>query len=162
MSSYVKCLSVGCVILALIGAANGKGHPHVADADREYTAVFSHVENPCAGESTTLSYEQCIGKEVEFTENHLNAFLAAVRGILADEDGARAGTESAGKVKELDLLNNADRAWREYKKNLCELESTGFDGGSGVVSAKSECEYRVDRQYVSQVADAILLKTLAK
>jgi uncharacterized protein YecT (DUF1311 family) len=144
------------------GAANAERHPHVADADLEYAALFSHGENPCAKESTTLDDEQCIGKEVEFTENHLNMFLAAVRGILADEDGSPAGTESAGKVKELDLLNNADRAWREYKKNLCELEFAGFDSGSGAGSAKSECEYRVDRQYVRQMADAILLKILAK
>jgi len=79
-----------------------------------------------------------------------------------DEECAPAGTESARKVKELDLLNNADRASREYKKNLCELEFAGFDGGSGASSAKSECEYSVDRQYVRQVADAILLKILAK
>jgi uncharacterized protein YecT (DUF1311 family) len=62
----------------------------------------------------------------------------------------------------LDLLNNADRAWREYKKNLCELEFAEFDGGSGAGSAESECEYQADRQYVRQVADVILLKTLAK
>jgi len=162
MSSSAKSLCVGFVIFALIGAANAKDHPHVADADREYAAVFSHGENPCATESTTFGYEQCIGKEVEFTENHLNAFLAAVRGILADEDGAPAGAESAGKVKKLDLLNNADRAWREYKKNLCALGFAELEGGSGASSAESECEYRVDRQYVEQMADAILLKVLAK
>jgi uncharacterized protein YecT (DUF1311 family) len=60
------------------------------------------------------------------------------------------------------MLNSADRAWQEYKNNLCELKFAGFDGGSGASSAKSECEYRVDRQYVKQVADAILLKILAK
>jgi uncharacterized protein YecT (DUF1311 family) len=120
MSSYAKCLSGGFLILALIGAANAKDHSHVADADREYAAVFSHGENPCAKESTTFDYNQCIAKEVEFTESHMDAFLVAVRGILADED-APAGTESARKVKEVDLLNNADRAWWEYKKNLCEL-----------------------------------------
>jgi uncharacterized protein YecT (DUF1311 family) len=162
MSSYMKCFSCTFVFMAFIGAANAKDHPHVADADREYAAIFSHVENPCTKESTTMGYAQCIGKEVEFTENHLNAFLAAVRGILADEDGAPAGAESAGKVKESDLLNNLDRAWQEYKKNLCQLAFAGFDGGSGAGSAKSECEYQADRQYVRQVADAILLKTLAK
>jgi len=89
MPSYAKSLSIGLAILALIGAANAKDHPHVAEADREYAAVFSHVENPCAKESTTLGYEQCMGKEVEFTETHLKAFLAAVRAIPADEAGAR-------------------------------------------------------------------------
>jgi uncharacterized protein YecT (DUF1311 family) len=160
MLRYARCLNVGCVILALMGVANAKDHPHVADADREYAAVFSHADNPCAKASTTLDYEECIGKEVNFTENHLTAFLAAVRGILADEDGVPEGTESGGK--ELDLLSNSDRAWREYKKNLCNLQFAGFDGGSGSSSAESECEYRLDRQYVEQVASAILLKTLAK
>jgi uncharacterized protein YecT (DUF1311 family) len=161
MSSYAKYLGTGFIILSLIAAAHAKDHRHVADADREYAAVFSHGENPCAQETTTTDYAQCIGKEVEFTETHLSAFLAAVQGILADEDGS-AGTEPTSKVKELDLLKNADRAWREYKKNLCELEFAGFDGGSGAGSAESECEYRADREYVKQVADAILLKTLAK
>jgi uncharacterized protein YecT (DUF1311 family) len=162
MPSYTKFLAGGLITLLLAGAAKARdAHPHVADADREYAAVFSRGENPCANESTNMGYAECIGKELEFTEQHLNAFLVAVRGILADEDVGQA----AGKVKESDLLNNADRAWREYKKNLCELEFAGFGdggGGSGAGPAKTECEYRADRQYVQQVADAILLKTLAK
>ncbi len=162
MSHNAKCISRGFVILALVGVPNAKDNPHVADADREYATVFSHPDSPCAKESTTFDYEECIGKEVEFTERHLNAFLEAVRGIVANEYGATAGIKPAGKVNELDLLNNADRAWREYKKNLCELEFTGFDGGSGASSAKSECEYRVDREYVKQVADVISLKILAR
>jgi uncharacterized protein YecT (DUF1311 family) len=162
MPSYAKFLAGGLITLLLAGAANARdAHPHVADADREYAAVFSRAENPCASESTNMGYAECIGKELEFTEQHLNAFLAAVRGILADDDAGQA----ADKVKESDLLNQADRAWREYKKNLCELEFAGFGdggGGSGAGPAKTECEYRADRQYVQQVADAILLKTLAK
>ncbi len=67
----------------------------MADADREYAAVFSYEERPCANESTTLRYAQCIGKELEFTERHLNAFLTAVRGIVTNEDAAQAPTESA-------------------------------------------------------------------
>jgi uncharacterized protein YecT (DUF1311 family) len=163
MSRYAKFLASGLISLVLAGTANAQdAHPHVADADREYAAVFSRGDNPCANESTTLGHEQCIGKELEFTEKHLDAFLAAVRGIVADEDAARTTTQAADKVKELDLLNKADRAWREYKKNLCELQFAGFDGGSGASSAAAECEYRADRQYVQQVADAISLQNLAK
>ncbi len=116
MSNFSNYLSCGVIILALIGAANAKDHPHVADADREYEAVFSHGENPCAKQSTTIGFEQCFGKEVEFTENHLTAFLDAVRAIVADERGACVGIKPACGVRQLDLLNNADRAWREYKK----------------------------------------------
>jgi uncharacterized protein YecT (DUF1311 family) len=146
MSSYMKSFSRAFVILALIGVANAQEHhrQHVADADREYNAVFSHEDNPCAKESTTLGYEQCMGKELEFTGNHLNAFLEAVRGIMTDEDAAAPSTESTRKVKRLDLLNNADVAWRQYTKNLCELGFAGFDGGTGAASAEAECEYRVD------------------
>ena len=79
-----------------------------------------------------------------------------------DEDARRATAEAAAKTKQLDLLNNADRAWREYKMNLCELQSAGFGGGSGAASAATECEYRADRQYVQQLADAVSLKTLAQ
>lgn len=161
MSNFAKCLSLGIVILASIGAANVKDHPHVADADREYAAIFSHLQNPCSEQSTTIGFERCIGREVEFTENHLNAFLDAVRAIVAGERGACAVGAACGG-RQLDLLNNADRAWREYKKNLCKLEFAEFDGGSGASSAQSECEYRSDREYVRQVADAISLKILAR
>jgi len=123
----------------------------VTVADREYAAVFSHNEAPCAKQSTTATYEQCIGKEVEFTETHMNAFLAAVRGVVADENG-----------KELELLNKADLAWRDYKKNLCALQYAGFEGGSGAASVQMECVYRTERQYVQQVADAVSLRILAK
>lgn len=147
-----------------MGAANAQAphRQHAADANREYNALFSHAEDPCGKESTTVGYEQCMGKELEFTGNHLDAFLEGVRGILADEDAATPSTESTRKVKELDLLNNADMAWREYTKNLCGLAFAGFDGGTGAASAEAECEYRADRAYVKQVADAILLKILAK
>jgi uncharacterized protein YecT (DUF1311 family) len=161
MLSYARGISLGLAIFTLTVAVSAKDHPHVADADREYAAVFSHADNPCQ-ESTTVGWEQCLGKEVEFAEIHLNAFLEAVRGILADEDGGATGTGSAGQPKELDLLNNGDRAWREYKKHLCQLAFAGFEGGSGGPSAELECQYRVDREYVKQVADAIELKILAK
>ncbi len=71
MSGYAKCLSSGLVILALIGAADAKEHPHVAEADREYAVVLSHDDNPCAKESTTLGWDQCLGNEVKFTETHM-------------------------------------------------------------------------------------------
>jgi uncharacterized protein YecT (DUF1311 family) len=162
MSNCAKFLNSALVVLAFVGTASAKDHPHVADADREYAAVLSHPEYPCAQESTNLGYSQCMTKELEFTEEHLNAFLISVRAILADGDGTPADTQPTGKVKQLDILNNTDRAWREYKKNLCELAFAGFEGGSGTGPAQTECEYRADRQYVKDVADAILLKTLAK
>jgi uncharacterized protein YecT (DUF1311 family) len=160
---HPQCLIGAFVIFILAGAANAQNtHPHVAEADREYAAVFSQEGNPCAKEQTTLGYASCIGKELEFTEKHLEAFLAAVRGIVTDEDGGAAAPEVAGKVKELDLLNAADRAWREYKKNLCGLQFAGMYGGSGAPSTETECEYRADRLYVQEVADAVFLKISAK
>jgi uncharacterized protein YecT (DUF1311 family) len=74
--------------------------------------------------------EQCIGKEADFTEKHLNAFLEAVRGILTDEGAPQTAMQAPGKRNQLEPLNKADRAWREYKKNLCELQFAGFGGGT--------------------------------
>jgi len=151
------------VVLGLVGIANALGAPsHVADADREYSAVFSHPESPCVHESTTAGFDTCFGAELQFTEKHLDAFLVAVRGIVVDESPAPSAVKASGKRTELELLNSADRAWREYKKNLCALEFAGYEGGSGAASAGMECEYKADRQYVQQVADAVSLKTLAK
>jgi uncharacterized protein YecT (DUF1311 family) len=162
MSNYRKVILSGFAILCLVGTLCAKDHSHVAEADREYAAVFSHGENPCANKFNTLDYGECIGKEVEFTETHLNAFLMAVRGILGEGSGMAPAAGSTDKASELELLNNADRSWRDYKKNLCKLEFAGFDGGSGASSAKSECEYRLSREHVKQVADAILLKNMAE
>jgi uncharacterized protein YecT (DUF1311 family) len=155
-NAIIFCSLITCMLVSVTNSQDA--HPHVADADREYAAVFSHPENPCPNQSNTVSYEQCIGKELEFTEMHLNAFLAAVRGIVTDDDAGK----DVGKLKELVLLNDADRAWREYKKNLCKLQFAGFEGGTGAASAQMECEYRADRQYVQQVADAVFLTILAK
>lgn len=134
----------------------------MTDADREYRALFSHEEGPGANEFGTLSYEEHIAKKLEFTEKQRNTFLAAVHCIVMDEDAGRATAEAAAKTKQLDLRNNADLAWREYKMNLCELRFAGFRGGSGAASAATECEYRAYRQYVQQLAAAVSLKTLAQ
>jgi hypothetical protein len=42
------------------------------------------------------------------------------------------------------------------------MQFARLDRGTGSSSAKTECEYRADRQDVQQVADAISLKILAK
>ncbi|HEY1744534.1 MAG TPA: lysozyme inhibitor LprI family protein [Granulicella sp.] len=135
-------------------------HSYVADANREYAAIFSHPENPCAAKQTTSSYVDCIGKEVTFTETHLAKFLTAIRGIASQDDGGTATPPR--KTRELDLVNQSDSAWQQYRKNMCDLTSAGMAGGSGETSAGLECAYRMDRTYTQQLADAVSLKTLAE
>ncbi len=137
-------------------------HSHVADAKREYAAIFSHPDNPCSMEQTTAGYDDCIGKELAFTEAHLAALLTAVRGIASDDAPASPAESAmlAGNT-ELALINNADAAWREYRGNVCRLMEAGMAGGSGAGATGDECEYRMDRQYAQQLTDAVYLKILA-
>lgn len=149
------------LLLAATAARAQQPHSYVADANHEYTAIFSRPDNPCPTEQTTAGYANCIGKQLTFTDAHLAAFLTAVRGIVAHEDTGQRATIALGG-NELELLNRADAAWREYRKNTCALVRAGFWGGSGMGNAGSECEYRTDRQYAQQVADAVSLKILAE
>jgi hypothetical protein len=60
-------------------------------------------------------------------------------------------------MKQLDLLNNAGVAWREYTMNLCESQS-----GRVLRWIRSSLDSDADRQFVQQPADAVFLKTLAR
>ena len=59
-------------------------------------------------------------------------------------------------------MNQADSAWRQYRKNVCNLVANGIAGGSGEGNAAAECEYKMDRNYAQQLADAVYLHTLAE
>jgi uncharacterized protein YecT (DUF1311 family) len=139
-----------------------QANSNVADADREYAAVFSHPAKPCPSATNTVSYNLCIQKEIDFTEQHLTAFLAAIRAIASQDDTAPPPNPVYGKRKEVEFLDSADAAWRNYRKNLCSLQAAGMAGGTGQASSEMDCFYRADREYVQQLADAIYLKILAK
>ncbi|WP_263360036.1 hypothetical protein [Acidicapsa ligni] len=57
---------------------------------------------------------------------------------------------------ELTLLDKVNVAWRQYRQNACELMRAGMAGGTGAGATKTECEYKMDRQYVQQIADAVI------
>lgn len=147
--------------LSLVSSHAQKPHSFVADAKREYAAIFSHTDNPCAKESVSTAYQTCISEEVNFIASHLANFVTAVRRI-EDNDLDPTAAPARLRPSETDLLNKADLAWRQYQRNLCSLTSSGMEGGSGAVAAELECEYKSDRQYVQQLADAVYLRILAE
>ncbi len=152
-------LVVACLTLA---ASAQQRHSYVADANREYAAIFSHPEKPCATEDTTLGYGICIGKEVDFTETHLTGLLTAIRGIAARDDAGYAADHLPTRFKRLDLINQADAAWQQYRKSMCDLAAAGMEGGSGEGNAAAECVFKLDRAYAQHLADAVYLHTLAE
>ena len=160
-TNRVSCFVLMFGSMMAVASAQQK-HSDVADANREYAAIFSHPENPCATKQTTSSYVDCIGKEVTFTETHLAKFLTAIRGIVSQDDAGTATTLPPHKTRELDLVTRSDSAWQQYRKNMCDLTSAGMAGGSGESSAGLECIYRMNRTYTQQLADAVSLKTLAE
>jgi len=156
-----RCFGLVFASLALAAPAQQR-HSYVADANREYAAIFSHPEKPCATEDTTLGYGICIGKEVDFTETHLASLLTAIRGIAARDDAEDATNSSHARFNELALVNQADAAWQLYRKNVCDLTAAGFAGGSGEGNAAAECVFRMDRAYAQQLSDAVNLHILAQ
>jgi uncharacterized protein YecT (DUF1311 family) len=164
MFRLAGCLSGAWLVLIAItlAASAQQRHSYVADANREYAAIFSHPEKACATEDSTAGYGSCIGKEVTFTETHLASLLTAMRGIAAQDDARYAADHLPTRFKRLDLVNQADAAWRLYSKNICALTAAGFEGGSGEGNAAAQCIFDMDRTYAKHLADAIALHTLAE
>jgi len=158
---FYGCLGLVLAAVALAAPAQQR-HSYVADANREYAAIFSHPEKPCATQDTTLGYGICIGKEVDFSETHLAGLLTAIRGIAAEDDAGYAADHLPTRFKRLDLINQADAAWRQYRKSMCDLAAAGMEGGSGEGDAAAECVFKMDRAYAQQLADAAYLHTLAE
>jgi uncharacterized protein YecT (DUF1311 family) len=151
------------IVVSVTVVASAQQHrSYVADANREYAAIFSHPAKGCTTEQTTVSYGDCIGKEVTFTESHLERFLTAIRGIASRDDAGAAATPAPARISELALVNQADSAWQQYRKNVCDLTAAGMAGGSGEGNAAAECVFKMDRVYAQQLADAVYLHTLAE
>ena len=164
MRNLLGCFSVCWVLFASTTAVSfaQKPHSYVADANREYGAIFSHPENPCATKQNTASYADCIGKEVSFVEAHLSNLLTAIRGIASQDDAGAAVNSSARGMSELALVNKADSSWHQYRTSICDLAAAGMAGGSGEGNAISECVFKIDRVHARQMADAVYLHTLAE
>jgi uncharacterized protein YecT (DUF1311 family) len=150
--------------MMLLGAAGVHAQDaksHVADAKREYAAIFSHPESPCTGpdSSNTVGYETCMSKELDFLQPHLDAFLAALRLV---EAGTSPATASSGnKLSSVQLFDKTTAAWKSYRNNLCQLAFSEFDGGTGAAPAEQQCLYEQDRAYVKTIAGWTELKILA-
>lgn len=152
---FCCCAFMFCLVMT---AASAQRHSYVADANREYRAIFSHPENPCAATQNEAEYDDCIGKEVAFSEAHLAKLFIAIRGI-ASQTTVVPGPH---RESEVSLLDKADSAWRQYRQNMCGLWADGMAGGSGEGAAADDCLYKMNRAYAQQLADASYLKTLAE
>ena len=89
------------------------GDPHAVHAKRVYAEVFAHPEQPCPWHDNA-SDEDCIGKELQFTEEHLDAFVATLRILAAEWDR----DSDPGRRKLLDGLNKTDLSWRSIAKRV--------------------------------------------
>jgi hypothetical protein len=95
-------------------------------------------------------------KELAFLEQHLNAFMVALRGELASNQETEQG--------ERDALDETDAAWRLYRAQVCKLSFNYFAGGQGTfaVPERGMCELRLDRTYVLQLSPLILPHRVVK
>jgi uncharacterized protein YecT (DUF1311 family) len=154
---FCWCALMFCLVMATASAQQHRSY--VADANREYAAIFSHSEDPCSATQNEAELDDCIGKEVTFTEAHLARLFIAIRGIASQDATVVPGTH---RESEVSLLDKADSAWRQYRQNMCGLWAAGMAGGSGEGASADYCMYKMNRTYAQQLADAVYLKTLAE
>ena len=153
-----------CGVFVMFGtvAAQAPGtHSNIADAKREYAAVFSHPDKPCSGKDadSTFDFESCMDKELDFLAHHLEAFVKAMRGMATDSEEPPEARGSYPSV--LDSFNKTDASWRSYRDNFCRLASS-WDNGSELSAADSmQCAYEMDRAYVKDLAHWADLSILA-
>jgi uncharacterized protein YecT (DUF1311 family) len=150
----VLMFSIACAA----GAQNTSSHHPVADAKREYAAVFAHPDQPCKG-TDDASYIACMSKELDFTQAHLDAYMTAMRGAAADWDAGGPAGPNAKKI--LDELNRTDTSWRAYKQNACSLQVALYQSGTGGGPASLECALAFDRTYIKMLYDFFNLHQMA-
>ena len=128
---------------------------YIDEGERHYAAVLRRPADPCP-DDRAVSHEVCMDNELTFVEPHLDGFIAALRGVLT----ARAASPKSGAQSELETLNKADAAWRLYRVQICKLEFNYFAGGRGAIAvpARVDCELRMDRAYMEQLHELLLLQ----
>jgi uncharacterized protein YecT (DUF1311 family) len=155
MSRLLSIVGMGALVLAAISidsamaqSQSAKPDPGVA-ANREYAAVFAHPDNPCSTDYATLPYVQCMDKELDFIESHLDAFIQALRGL-------------ADSPEELAALNQADAAWRHYREAACALPYSRYPQGTIKGPMTAECRLSLDRAYMKQLSAVYILSQHTK
>ena len=136
------------MLLSVLARGQNAETERGAAANREYAAVFAHSSSPCSADYRTQPYLQCMSKELDFVETHLDAFVTDLRGVT-------------GSAQELAALNNANAAWRAYRDTFCQLPYARFGGTvNGPMSA--DCRLRVDRAFMEQLHTMYLLSQFPK
>jgi uncharacterized protein YecT (DUF1311 family) len=88
-------------------------------------------------------------KELTFIDQHLDAFIEALRGL-------------AGSPEELAALNQADTAWRQYRKSACELPYKRYPDGTIKGPMSAECYLSLDRAYMKDLSGTYILSQQPK
>jgi hypothetical protein len=133
--------------LMLSGSLTGRqlASSYLNEGERHSAAVLKRPADPCPDDSP-VSHADCMGKELAFVGEHLDAFVTSLRGVLATSSNKDAQSK-------LDILNKTDAAWRQYRVQVCNLSFNYFSGGQGLIveSSRADCELRLDRAYVQQL-----------
>jgi len=131
----LKWLALLVCCAASLALAQVSASEHAEAAQREYATVFSHPDRPCHW-TDNYSFLQCMNKEIDFTEAHLDAFVTAMKGIAAEKDAAKPPNTKYKSA--VDTLNQTDSSWREYRKNACRSLVFSFGPGTGAAPESAE------------------------
>jgi uncharacterized protein YecT (DUF1311 family) len=138
----VFCLAA-CTLSAYSQQDESDAVKHGAAANLEYRAVFSRSKTPCSEDYSTAPYLQCMSKELDEIEKHVDAFVEDLRGVTDSQ-------------KELDALNQTDKAWRAYRESMCQLPwARGLGTVRGPMSVG--CRWSLDRAYMQQLHEIYVL-----
>ncbi len=153
----LKWLALLVCFIASLSRAQESSSQYAKKAQQEYAAVFSHPDQPCQW-ADNYGFLQCMNKEIDFTEAHLDAFVTAMKGIAAERDAAK--PPDTNHKKAVDTLNQTDSSWRQYRKSACSL-AFSFGPGTGAAPASANCELSMDRDYMKMLAGFFNLHELA-
>jgi hypothetical protein len=131
-------------------------HALQAKAQKAYNDETAREKNdPCDAESTTRGAEECLSRESQLTESNYEAFIGAIRDLLALKapqigPGSTSGptgmpVSSDEQVKEFDTLQSA---WQQYRDLVPKTAYDQFKGGTLAPVFDGECSQMIVRSHM--------------
>lgn len=121
----------------------------------------------CPDASNTLEFNQCFDKVLLITNENLKEYEEAIRETLALVYPTMPGTSPhsvgiAGPIltpeQSAAELDQTEQQWGAYRKSACGSVFHQFEGGTGGPSAELECEIRLARNHMRELAGIYDLK----
>lgn len=130
MGVWVRIMAVALTSASFIALAAPATAQHMNARDAACRATAAQADTAAA----------CLSRALASRDSELSALLNRVRPAITGD--------------ELDLLDRAQNAWKEYRSASCEAEYALYGGGSGGPAARLACREALTRDRIAQLHDA--------